>query len=84
MTGYFIDMYENNKNNNGNENESENKNNNQTVNVKVDALKSVAVKASRIERMKKGFKTHRAAVNFDKGFCEVQVTFDVERMKDNE
>jgi len=46
------------------------KENNKNI-VKVHELKSCAVTANRIESMKRSFKTHRSAFDFDKGFCQI-------------
>ena len=39
--------------------------------LKMYELKSCAVTANRIESMKRSFKTHRSAFDFDKGFCQI-------------
>ena len=39
--------------------------------INLDEIKPVAISAPKIEQMKKQYKTHRAAFDFDKGFCSV-------------
>jgi len=81
---------DNNNDSNDNDNHQDdlvndsNDNDNQDDLINVDGLKSCAVEKGRIDRMKKIIKTHRAAVDFDKGFCNVRVTYDVEGIDEDE
>ena len=46
--------------------------------VSLKDLKATAVKANKIEKMKRTFKTHRCAFDFDKGFVKIKVTREEE------
>ena len=72
MMGYLIEMYS--KNNEINNGEL----------LSVDDLKAHAVKANKSEQMKKIFKSHRGAFDFDTNFCHIKVAFDDERMEEEE
>ena len=57
MADYFIDMLTNDR----------------KETVDVHEMKATAIPANRIERMKKSFKTHRCAFDFDWNFCKIKI-----------
>ena len=61
MAAYFIEMISQGNADGNNE-------------ISLKDLKATAVKANRIEKMKRTFKTHRCAFDFDNGFVKIKVT----------
>ena len=65
MAAYFIEMISQGNADGNNE-------------VSLKDLKATAVKANKIEKMKRTFKTHRCAFDFDNGFVKIKVTREEE------
>ena len=48
--------------------------------ISLDEMRPYTVSASKIEKMRRTIKTHRAAVDFDKSFCKAKVVGKKEKV----